>query len=137
MNLTGALYDLLAADGTLVALVADYNGSPAIFTTDPAPGDAVEPYIVAAGHVSDVPFDTKTENGREVQRDVRCYDKADGSAVTVEAMAERVRELLHRQPLLVDGFQWMLSECMGPVVADERDAYARIVTVRWIAQEVS
>ena len=58
MNLTEALYDRLTGDATLTALLATYNGDPAVFTTDPAPGDAELPYIVTAGHVSDEPFDT-------------------------------------------------------------------------------
>lgn len=129
MNLTAALYDLLTGDATLVAMLAEYNGSPAVFTTDPAPGDAEKPYIVSAGHVVDLPFDTKTSLGREVQRDVRCYAEADGSAVVVEAIAERVRALLHRQALSVSGFRWILSGVTGPTVADERDVYGRIVTL--------
>lgn len=129
MNLTAALYDLLTGDATLAALLATYNGSPAVFTTDPAPGDAEKPYIVSAGHVVDLPFDTKTSLGREVQRDVRCYAEADGSAVVVEAIAERVRALLHRQALSVSGFRWILSSVTGPAVADERDVYGRIVTL--------
>lgn len=137
MNLTTALYDALAGDATLTALLSAYEGSPAIFTTDPPPGDATLPYIVSAGHVVDLPFDTKTKRGRDVQRDIRCYDDADGSAVTVEAMAERVLEILHRQPLSVNGFQWILSDCSGPLAADESDAYGRIITLRYVAQEDS
>jgi hypothetical protein len=129
MNLTAALYDHLSGDATLVALLASYNGSPAIFTTDPAPGDAQKPYLVSAGHVVDLPFDTKTTQGREVMRDVRCYAEADGSAVVVEAIAERVRALLHRQELVVSGFRWLVSSVTGPVAADEGGAYGRIVTV--------
>ena len=129
MNLTAALYDLLTGDATLAALLATYNGSPAVFTTDPAPGDAEKPYLVSAGHVVDLPFDTKTGLGREVQRDVRCYAEADGSAVVVEAIAERVRALLHRQALNVSGFCWILSGVTGPTVADERDVYGRVLTV--------
>ena len=133
--LTQALYSRLAGDGALVALVNTYRGQPAIFTTDPAPGDAELPYIVSAGNFSDAPFDTKTVLGRDIRRDVRCYAAADGSAVTVEAMAERARELLHRQPLAVDGFGVFLAECTGPIAADEPDAYGRIVTVRLIMME--
>ena len=132
---TQAIYDKLANDGTLTALLATYNGSPAIFTIDPAPGDAELPYIVTAGAVVQLPFDTKTSRGRDLLRDVRCYAAADGSAVVVEAMAERVRALLHRQPLVISGFDWILSNCTGPIAADETDAYGRIITVSLLAQE--
>lgn len=136
MNLvTQALYERLAGDATLVGLLSTYRGEPAIFTTDPAPGDAELPYIVSAGHVAVVPFDTKVDRGRQIWRDVRCYAAADGSAVTVEALAERVWALLHRQPLDVEGFGVFLAQCSGPIAADEPDAYGRIVTVRIIMME--
>ena len=132
---TKAIYDRLAGDATLGGLLATYNDQPAIFTVDPAPGDAELPYIVTAGEFAAAAFDTKTTEGRQVWRDVRCYAKADGSAVTVEAIAERVRELLHRDPLTVEGFGVFVAECSGPVVADEQEAYGRVVTVRMIMTE--
>lgn len=133
--LTAAIYDKLAADATLAALLAEYEGSPAIFTTDPAPGDAALPYIVTAGEVSQVPFDTKTTRGRDLVRDVRCYAEVDGSAVVIEAIAERVRALLHRQTLVINNFRWILSNVTGPIAADEPDAYGRVISVSLTAQE--
>lgn len=133
--LTSAIYDRLASEVELVALLAVYNGSPAIFTVDPAPGDAALPYLVTVGTVAQSPFDTKTTRGRDVLRDVRCYAEANGSAVLVEAIAEHVRAALHRQPLSVSGFTWILSDCTGPIVADERDVYGRIITLSLMAQE--
>jgi hypothetical protein len=133
---TEALYDTLAGDGTLTALLSTYEGKPAIFTTDPAPGDATLPYIVTAGEAVQTGFDTKNSRGRELWRDVRCYAAANGSAMTVESIAERVRALLHRQAIMIDGFIWLLGDCSGPVAADESDAYGRIVTVRLIVEEL-
>lgn len=135
MNLTEALYDRLTGDATLTALLATYRGDPAVFTTDPAPGDAEMPYIVSAGEITDTAWDTKTTRGREVFRDVRCYAPADGSAATVEAMAERVRALLHRHELAVTGFTTVVAECSGPITADEQDAYGRVVTIRLLMEE--
>lgn len=133
--LTPGIYDVLANDATLIALLSTYKGSPAVFTVDPAPGDAVKPYVVTAGEVSQAPFDTKTTRGRDAIRDVRCYAEANGSAVEVEAIAERVRALLHRQAVTIDGFTWLVSNVTGPIVADEDDAYGRIISLRLIAQE--
>lgn len=134
--LTQALYDKLADDGTLTDLLSTYHGEPAIFTTEPAPGDAEMPYIVTAGEVAQEPFDTKTTEGRIPTRDVRCYAPAGGSAITVEEIAGRVRALLHRQAMSIDGYTWVMSECSGPIAADEQDAYGRIVTVRMIVEEI-
>jgi hypothetical protein len=132
-----ALYDTLTADVTLAALLATYEGAPAVFTTDPAPQDASLPYIVSAGAVSQAPYDTKDSNarGRTLLRDVRCYTARDGSAETVEEIAERVRALLHRQALTVADWAICVAECTGPVAADEAEAYGRVVTVRWIVFE--
>ena len=134
--LTAAIHDVLAGDAALVALLATYGGRPAVFTTDPAPGDAPLPYVVTAGDVVQIPWDTKLTRGREVWRDVRCYAAASGSAVTVEAIAERVRALLHRQAITIDGFTWVLAECSGPIVADEQDVYGRVLTAKFTIQEV-
>jgi hypothetical protein len=134
--LTQALYDRLSGDAILTAMLSVYRGAPAIFTIDPAPGDAVPPYIVTAGEVAARPFDTKTVLGRWLMRDVRCYAAADGSAYTVEAIAERARELLHRQPLDVEGFGVFLASCSGPRAADEPDVYGRIVTAEFTMMEV-
>ena len=136
MNVTEAIYDKLVGDATLVALLATYEALPAVFTVDPIPEGADLPFIVSAGHVTDVAFDTKLTQGREVWRDMRCYADADGSAITGEAIAERVRELLHREEISVTGFGMMVAECSGPIVADEPDVYGRIVTVRYILTEV-
>ena len=133
--ITEAIHDVLAGDGTLTAMLATYGGEPAIFTTDPAPGDATLPYIVSAGEVAQTPFDTKTTRGRVAVRDVRCYTDATGSAVVVEAIAERVRALLHRQTLAISDFECVIAGCSGPMAADGQDAYGRIVSVRLTMEE--
>lgn len=133
--LTKAIYDQLAGDPTLTGMLATYKGNPAIFTIDPAPGDADTPYLVTAGEVSQVPSDTKTSRGRDLIRDVRCYDDNDGNNISIEAIAERVRVLLHRQPLSINGFDWIISNVTGPIVADERDYYGRILSLSLTAQE--
>jgi len=134
--ITQAIYDVLVADGVLAGLLGTYGGLPAVFTTDPAPGDAALPYIVTAGEASQTAWDTKTTRGRQLWRDVRCYAAASGSTVTVEAIAERVRALLHRQSIVIAGFEWIISECAGPIALDEQDVYGRIVTAKMTIEEV-
>ena len=134
--ITLAMYDRLAGDATLAGLLNTYDGAPAVFTTDPAPGNALLPYIVTAGDVSNAPFDTKTSRGNTIFRDVRCYDSVTGSAARVEQIAQRVRALFHRQALVIAGFVWIWAECSGPVAADEDDAYGRIVSVKMTIEEV-
>jgi hypothetical protein len=133
--LTAALYNRLAGDPTLVAMLPLYNGEPTIFTIDPAPGDAVLPYIVTAGEASQAPWDTKITRGRFTLRDVRCYGEATGSVIQIESIAERVRALLHRQALTIAGFTWVISSCDGPIIADESGIYGRILSLSLWAQE--
>lgn len=129
--ITQAIYEKLANDPTLVSMLSSYGGSPAIFTVDPAPEDAEYPYIVTAGSPVQVPYDTKTSTGRQIWRDVRCYDAKSGSAETVEGIAERVRALLHRQELSSLNFVTIWAECEGPTVADDGESYGRIVTLKF------
>jgi len=133
--LTQGIYDYLAGDPTLIGMLASYEGAPAIFTIDPVPGDAVLPYLVSAGDVTDTSFDTKLDRGRRIWRDVRCYATADGDSMPVEQIAERVRALLHRHILTVAGYGVLVAECSGPIASNEQDAYGRIVTVKLIMME--
>lgn len=136
--ITQAIYDRLAGDVTLATLLATYAGRLAMFTIDPAVPDATKPYIVSNGQWIDGDFDTKTNLGRRIFRDVRCYAAADGDAIPVEQIAERVRELFHRQhkQITVPGYQVIVAECSGPVASNEQDAYGRLVTVKLIMMEV-
>ncbi|HEY8414807.1 MAG TPA: DUF3168 domain-containing protein [Thermaerobacter sp.] len=134
--LTQALYGRLAGDPELRSMLGTYEGQPAIFTAPP-PGDAPYPMIVSLGAVSDTPDDTKTSRGREVQRDITCYTLADGSMAQVETLAERVRQLLHRQPLAVDGYHVWLAEVSGPILAEtDNTVYGLTLTVRLRMEEV-
>lgn len=132
---TQAIYNVLANDYDLAALLATYGGVPAVFTTDPVPVDATLPYIIAVGDVVNTSFDTKNSRGREIWRDVRCYTDNTGSDAAVEAIAERVRAILHRQEVVISGYNWIMTDVNGPIAANESDAKGRVVTVKIIAQE--
>ena len=129
-----AIYDTLSDDTTLTALLSTYEGEPAIFTVDPAPGDASLPFIVIGPILDQAPFDTKTSRGRSARVDVRCYAAATGSSADIEAISEQVRTLLHRESLLIDDHAWLWSSCYGPISADEEDVYGRIITVQVTAE---
>jgi hypothetical protein len=135
-NLTESIHARLSGDASLASLLATYRGAPAVFTAD-VPEDAELPYVVAVGEVTYEPFDSKTTRGRRLTRDARCYAPAGGSAIVVEQIAERVRALLHRYRLEVDGFQVLVAVAQGPTQADEPEAYGRIVSVRYTMMETS
>lgn len=128
--ITEAIHGRLVNDAALTALLATYNGVPAIFTTEPVPEDAALPYIVSSGEATNDAFDTKVSSGRRITRDIRCYTEAADSAALVEALAERVVALFHRHKLSVDGFRTIIADASGPVSSDEDLAYGRVVSVR-------
>jgi len=127
--ITKAIFDVLNSDATLTALLGTFSGNAGIFTTDPPPSKAVLPYIVTAGDVSGLPFDAKNAFGRAVDRDIRCYSDATGTAKTVEDIANRVRVLFERQIIAITGFDTIIASTSGPTAVDEEDIYGRVVTV--------
>lgn len=132
-----ALYNLLASSTELSGLISTYKGFlPAIFTVDPVPEDAEFPYIVLTGAVVQTPYDTKTSQGRQIWVDIRCYSEASGSSITVDAIAETVRGLLHRQSLSGADFSSIWIECEGPIVADDGRSYGRLVTAKITIEEM-
>ena len=44
--ITAAIHSRLSGDATLAALLSTYEALPAVFTIDPAPEEAMLPYIV-------------------------------------------------------------------------------------------
>lgn len=135
--ITKAFYDQMANDSILTGMIGSLRGRPCIFTDGPIPGDAPMPLIVSIGEISHEPFDTKTDLGREIRRDIACYAKATGSAVTIEAIAERIRFLFHRVALSIPNLSTILCVTTGPIVAPtDETVVGRILTVRYVGQEV-
>lgn len=134
-SLSEAIWETLAEDSTLAGLLSSYGGKPAIFTVDPAPGDAVLPYIISAGEAVNEPFDTKTTRGREIIRDIRCYSESANSSELIEEIADRVRVLFHRVIPGVEGFTVWVSGVSGPVAFDEAEALGRILSIRLLLVE--
>lgn len=136
MDLAKAVYDRLAGDQELVAMLAKYAGAPAIFTQAFIPENAKMPYIWSYGNVSDQPEDTKTERGRDIFRDIQCFAAYRGDSSPLELIAKRVRKLFHRRAIAVDGATVIVASASGPVPAetDER-AVGLIVHVRLRLEE--
>lgn len=129
-NLTGALYDHLAADATLTALLSTYGGLPAIFTAR-IPEDVTYPCVVSIGNDTDDPNDCKNRLGRDVRRSVRVIDLETGSAADLEAAAERIYELLHRCLLTIADNDVYAADAEGPrLVGSDPDLQVREVEVR-------
>lgn len=129
--LTVALYRRLASDETLTRDLVPYRGGPAVFTSRLAPADAILPYVHVRPPASDVPWDTLNRPGREILQDIAVYADVTGSEALIEAIAERVRDLLHARPLDVEGWHCAMVIATGPADAPEEVGYSgRIVTAR-------
>lgn len=127
--LTQAIYNQMANDSTLTAMLS--SGASSIYMYAPIPSAATRPLIVCANSVADKAVDTKNSSGREITRLIGCYDNSTGTYDTVEAIAERVRFLFHRQILTVTGYTMILAEAKGPIIApadDQMTDYVRMVT---------
>ena len=141
MDITTGLYNKLKDDGTLVALLASYpSGSPdggAIFTAWPVPPDAERPYVYTRGDVAVTHFDEiHTNLGLDVIRDIFVVDDNTGSELAVEAIARRIRTLLHRQPLTIPDGSHIMTQCIGQTVAETDDSLTgRVLTFRIVAME--
>lgn len=134
------IYERMANDATLTAMISTYKGSPAIFTIPTIPTDATFPLITANEDFSVLPFDTKNLQGREVTRFVRVFAEASGSRVLMDDISERVRSLFHRQHLQVQiaGYQIILINVTGPefLATDER-LYGVEMEVRFVLQNLN
>jgi hypothetical protein len=134
-EITKALYDRLKDDATLQGLLSSYDGEAAVFSTDPIPEDAVLPYVTITD-LATSPFDSKTTLGLDLSYDIGCYTTDDGSAVDVEDIKVRVRELLHRHVLTIANYTTIIADVSGMLQADEDGVFGRIVTIRLVVEEV-
>jgi hypothetical protein len=132
--LQNAMHERLSTDAVIASGVTPYRSKPAVFSELPVQGwtdpDAV--YIVISPPVNDDPRDSKnTTRAREVMHDVSVYGPQTGDSSLVDTLAERVRDLLHREPLTVSGYGTLIASCTGPIIAPTDDLiYGRIVMVR-------
>lgn len=129
IDLDAAVYDRMAQDPTLTALLSTYSpglGStasnasapsrgPAIFTDREVPEDAELPYVWSHGQITDIADDTKLQPGRDIVRDISCFT-ARNETDLIERIASRIRALFHRHELAIDGAQTIVAEVSGPVI---------------------
>jgi hypothetical protein len=102
--LTAAIIARLKDDNDLSYLIETYLEEPCVFASPYVPEDAQRPYVYLLPALSDLAWDGKNWRGREVRRELIAVTDNTGSYLACEAIAERVRTLLHRYalPLTVD-----------------------------------
>jgi hypothetical protein len=136
MNNADAIYQWLTSDALFLSFVGTKAGQPSIFIgdvigDDVLPGDHGPFVIVRDSVISD--DDTGLDLRRQVQRVFIYGETGQG----VSALANRVRELLHRVRLSTDSGPIVGSKASGPVDAPTGDPAmtGRVVTVAFLKQE--
>lgn len=133
---TAGIFNKLNTDTTLIGLLNTYNTNPAIFTGDKVPNNADLPYITISGNITGDAADTKTTEGRDVVRDIGCWDAESSSVLTVETIAERVHDLCHRATFTFTGHTNWSSEASPPIsTPPEEGVFGRIITIRIRTEE--
>lgn len=113
-----AIYDTLAADGTLTGYLAAYRSDYAIVDGYELPADMESPAILYEV-VGDTNADTKNGNMRVVIVDFTIFTGTSDDPVTV---AERVRTLFHRVSITVSGWTNIITNVVGPVQGAQDDS---------------
>jgi hypothetical protein len=136
--LTAAVVSLLKVDATLASYLSSYEDEPAVFAQEPVPAidEAYLPYGIVLPPITDLPRDTKTTTGRDIVLDIEWWARNTGSYLEVERIAERSRELLHRQNLTVAGYKNYITQASGPVAGPGDDrVVSRVVSVRFVLEK--
>jgi hypothetical protein len=95
-----ALYQYLASNATVAAMVSTYDGRPAVFFGDSVPEGADLPFIWVQPALADSAADSKTTRARVRRYVLGIYAAADGRAAWVDDASERLRGELHRASII-------------------------------------
>lgn len=103
-DFTDAVYERLAGDADLCALLATYRDAegteyPAVFTDEEVPPDAERPYLWVQ-ELDEAADNVKNARGRSLSAQIGCYVDAGDS--TLDAIKERVYDLFDGHKLALD-----------------------------------
>lgn len=118
-----AVRDLLAADGTLAALLGAYRGQPAIFVNNNVPHNfdrGTAAYVALRDGAEGPPLDG---DGQVISADVDILvlKLDDGDASDVDAAARRIKALLHGTDIAPSGYEAGGCAVTGPRPDDPDD----------------
>jgi len=133
----GSIQDVIAAVPAITALLATYNGVPAIFTAPPIPEDANLPAVVIEMPIAEGRVESKTTRGIMTTRDVNIYVDHQGSVVVLETLVDLVKKALHRKPVSWSGYAgWKLAVVRDAEAPTDDRILGRSLTVEVRAEEV-
>lgn len=122
MDFTASLFSALAADAGLTALLAEYDGDPAIFSGDAIPEDfeiSEDPFVWIRPPHGGTNVDDFSSNSRTIDLDVSLFAKASESGKKLDDAAEVARLALHRQ--ILPGAAAPFCTVTGPLSAPTSD----------------
>ncbi len=130
-----ALYDLLTAANIPVPPAVSGPPYVAVYDHVPQPQPAL-PYIAIDGTTAE-PFDTDSSDGVDTVTELRVFSSYRG-ARQVSVILDRIRDLLHHQPLTVTGGTFVSMQVIATENERGSDGATRegIVRVRVIVDDI-
>jgi hypothetical protein len=135
LDLSEPLRTALVSNSDIAPLLATHLGEPAIFTRVPPPSEAPFPLIIIPPAADIGNEDAIVARRPVVTRDITIAGENDAAAKyrLVEAVAETVRQLFHRQKfsLSVPGYRVIDVVAKGPIpTSDDTDSVvSRVVSL--------
>lgn len=142
MNPIASIYSALTGDAGLLTLIDTHGAAPAIFSGSIPPagyvvGAAVKPCILIGPIADDFDADDFSTKQRFIDVRVRIYARAGASDAGINAVAWRVRNLLHRKMLPASGGVRPRGPVTGPAASSTSapEVAGRQMTVRLFVTE--
>jgi hypothetical protein len=136
-GLTSAIYERLAAQPALTAMLAPYAGSPGIFTSSPVPEEADLPYVAVSPVWHAESLNTFEDVIVRVSREIWVLWPATGSSLEIERAAELVRRAFGPPNLELPGWSVIGQSASLPVYNPaDHDILSRVITVRVLAEQL-
>ena len=137
---TGQLIDkiqsVLAADGTLTALLGTFESLPCVFSGRLVPSSAPRPFVSIRPLSGLSMFDTKDKRGLVFQISIGCYTDEEETTIVLEQICDQVMELLHRQDLTLTTDDMIRANIIGYVPAPTDDFLTgAIITFEFLVME--
>ena len=141
MDLQAIIFSHLSNDVTVLPLLAEFNGSFAIFTSFIPEGVTLseKPALVIDAANSDVNDDTFSEDYRQAETFIRLYAKPGGTELALVDAAEAVRKSLKAWPPgAVAGGEFVNGSVTGPIAAPvaSPDERGRLITLTTLIKEL-
>ncbi|PYE89585.1 hypothetical protein [Phyllobacterium leguminum] len=133
LNVLPGLYAAVVAVPAITSKLGSFNGAPSVHTRRPVPSGATYPMITIGPVITRSDEDGITDHKPVVVLDINIYGPQPDSYRNVEAVADLIYSLFHRQArsFTVANYQVWMVTCSGPSPApvDDESRVGRRVTL--------